>query len=210
MSLAQALLSALLGLLTGLGSGIAGSYIGFHWWPTFRRRAIWNGLRVVQLPLDHHRSFRFRIANMSGFTMGKAVAYVTIYHKPADVVLPPEGREAYIVPEDELTVDQAQLCWEVQESGKNPMRVDIYAGEQLPLAIGVAPPDGGPVEIFSEACRKPARAFLWRKNYKAVIKVVCLDCPAKEFQATLNVTSCPPRLDLDPSPWLLDTPEPEC
>jgi hypothetical protein len=111
--------------------------------------------------------------------MGKAIAYISINHKIDDMLDPPEGRDAYNRQHDGVILREGQLCWSVQEGGTNPMRVDIYSGEEQPLAFGSV--ETTYIEIFSEKGRAPARVFLKRQAYKGILKVVCMDCEAKKF-----------------------------
>jgi hypothetical protein len=117
--------------------------------------------------------------------MGKAVAYISIEHTHEDVIDPPAGSTACNVPKDRYILREGQLCWGVQEGGVNPMRVDIYSGEKQPLAFGWAHEEN--IEIYSEKCRAPARMFLKRRAYFGTLKIVCLDCKAKEFKFRLDV-----------------------
>jgi hypothetical protein len=88
--------------------------------------------------------------------------------------------EAHILPSEGIVLINGQLCWAVQEEdAKNPMRVDIYAGEEQPLLL--ARFHETCVEIFSERLDKPSRVFLARKRYFGSLKLACMDCRAKEF-----------------------------
>jgi hypothetical protein len=78
----------------------------------------------------------------------------------------------------------------VQEDGKNPMRLDIYAGEEQTLAIGHIHQTA--IEICSERDREPARVFLARKKYTGTLKLVCLDCASREFRFTLDPSYAKP------------------
>ena len=67
--------------------------------------------------------------------MGKAVAYITIKHEVEDMLDPPPGCEAYNKKQDNAILCEGQLCWAVQETGVNPMRVDIYSGEKRQFSL---------------------------------------------------------------------------
>jgi len=185
--LEQAILNTGIGLMTG----IIGSFIGFTCWPWWRRRQIWNGLRVAAEQHTGTGGFWCRVVNDSSFTMGKAVAYITIYYALEDIQDPPVGREAYITRQQHTVIlREGQLCWAVQEGGENPMRVDIYSGEKQPLVIGFCVDNI--IQIVSEKCQEPARVFLTRKVYQGDLKLVCLDCPAKVFPFTINPEAAQP------------------
>src|SRR5438105_2527852 len=111
--LEQALLNAAIGLFTG----IIGSFIGFACWPWLRRRRIWKDLRVVPEPWAGTGGFWCRVVNGSPFSMGKAVAYITIDHQLDDMLDPPTGRDAYNKKQDKVILREGQLCWAVQEAG---------------------------------------------------------------------------------------------
>jgi hypothetical protein len=173
--LEQTLVNAGIGLLTG----IIGSFIGFACWPWLRRCRIRRGLRVMPEPFAGTGGIWCRVANGSPFTMGKAIAYISIDHQLEDMMDPPQGRDAYNKRQDGVFLREGQLCWAVQEGGVNPMRVDIYSGEQQPLCFGSVETQF--IEILSEKCHSPARVFLRRQKYKGALKVVCMDCEAKTF-----------------------------
>jgi hypothetical protein len=181
---------ALLNMAISVLSGILGSFIGFACWPWLRRRRIRKDLRVVAEPYTGTEGFWCRVVNGSPFSMGKAVAYMTIDHKVEDMLDPPARRDAYLNPKNGFILREGQLCWGVQEGGVNPMRVDIYSGEKQPLIFGFI--ENNRIEIVSEKLRSPARVFLARKAYTGTLKVVCMDCPAKEFRFKLDPDSDEP------------------
>jgi hypothetical protein len=152
MSIYQVLLGAAVSAFFGLLSGIIGGFIGFHCWPALRRRAIWKEMRLVQLPIDNRGALSCRVHNGSPYTMGKAVAYLTLDHTTDQIVDAPPGRKSYVPRSFNFRIRQSQLCWEVQEGGMNPMRVDIYAGEEQPLTIGRFREGGQSVKSVLAAC----------------------------------------------------------
>lgn len=172
---------SLVNIVIGLCTGIVGSFVGFACWPWLRQRKIWKRMRAHPECYPGFGGFWCRIVNDSRFNMGKAIAYITIVHEVDDILPPPPGRNAYNERLAGLVPREVQLCWAVQElaSNLNPMRVEIYPGEKQPLAFGSV--EDNLIEIFSEKCREPARVFLVRKIYKGTLKVVCMDCQAKEF-----------------------------
>jgi hypothetical protein len=178
--LLSAVVSAAFAIVTGLVTGVLGSFIGFHLWPALRRWRIRTAIALVGVPYSKRHALTCRVVNGSDFAIGKMVAYISIDHKVDDVVAPPEGMEAHILPSEGIVLINGQLCWAVQdEEAKNPMRVDICAGEEHPLLL--ARFHENCVEIFSERLDKPSRVFLARKRYSCSLKLVCMDCRAKDF-----------------------------
>lgn len=173
-------------------AGFIGSFIGFWVWPCLRQKWIWLRMSVRSQPFAGVGGIWCRVVNGSGNTMGKAVAYLTIIHERSDVLPKPARMEKtpYLTPQSHETLEEGQLCWGVQESGVNPMRIDIYAGESQPLAFGSLESEG--VEIFSEQCRKPARVLLQRKKYTGTLNVVCADCSARTFYFELDPDNTTP------------------
>lgn len=178
--LQQSLVNAGIGLL----AGVIGSFIGFACWPWLRRWRIMRGLHVVSEPYSGTGGIWCRVVNGSPFSMGKAIAYISIDHKVDDMLDPPAGRDAFNKRQDGVILREGQVCWGVQEGGTNPMRVDIYSGEEQPLAFGSV--EEALIEIVSEKCHSPARVFLKRKVYKGILKVVCMDCESKSFSFEIN------------------------
>jgi hypothetical protein len=163
-----------------------GGFVGFWFWPWLRRDSIHKGVNVRSQSYDGEGGIWCRVVNGSDYTMGKAVAYITIKHEKSDVLPKPQGvqKSPYLTPQSHDKVDEGQLCWSVQEGGENPMRIDIYAGESQPLLFGNITSEH--TELFSENCRTPARVFLKRKKYVGTLKVVCADCPANTFDFELD------------------------
>lgn len=181
--LEQAILNGLIGLLCG----IIGSFVGFTLWPWLRRHEIQDKMTVVSEQWTLTQTFWARVVNKSSFSMGKAVAYISINHLVEDMLSPPSGQTAYNLPESKVVLREGQLCWAVREITHNPLRVDIYAGEEQPIALGCW--DNESIKILSESAHNPARLYLKRKSYKGILKVVCLDCPAKEFHFIIDPDS---------------------
>lgn len=178
------LLVAILTGLLGFASGVLGSYFGFDIWPRWRRKRIYKSLTVRRDESIPSERLPCRVENASPYTITQAVAYVTIQHDKRDVIAPVFEHEAHNTPEKYADISDAQLCWGVREGGKNPMRIDIYAGERQPLFLGKVWAEH--IGIVSEEGTKPWRAFLRRAKYEGILTIVCQDCPAKMFRFTIN------------------------
>src|SRR4051794_25155070 len=89
-------------VILGLASGIIGSFIGFTLWPRWRRDKIWSALRVVANKGTADGAYWCRVINGSPFTMGKAVAYITIDHVEDDIINSPTGRTAHMTPKHRM------------------------------------------------------------------------------------------------------------
>ncbi len=164
--------------IIALLAGVVASFIVFSWWPAIRRWLLWRSLAVVhEAPVGG--SVRCRVINGGGIPLTKAMAYLTLEHVQEDILPPPSGARAYMMPGEGATLYKAQLCWAVQEAGKNPMRADIFAGEEQPLTVAFV--REGHIVVLSESCQDPARVYLARKSYRGRLKIVSADCPAKEF-----------------------------
>ena len=125
--------------------------------------------------------------------MGKVIPYITIKYDSHDVLEPPSGKDAYQKPQNyNARLTEAQLCWATQEGGVNPVRIDIYSGEKQSLFLGDF--NNEYIQIFSEKCNSPARVFLSPKKYKGKLKLVCMDCRAKEFDFIIDPNASYPVL----------------
>jgi hypothetical protein len=169
--------------------GIIGSFIGFACWPALRRWSLRRNLNVMPTQTIPNELW-CRVANGSSFTLGKALVYVTINHQLDEIRDPPGGQEAFIHLGRRAPVDQCQVCWAVQEDGKNPLKIDVYAREHQPLCLGTVHSDS--IQMFSERAWTPSRVFLARKVYTGRLKVTSADCTAKEFDIRIDPDESPP------------------
>jgi hypothetical protein len=129
-----------------------------------------------------------RIHNGYIFPINCAYAYITIDHEIADVIGPPNGFSAFVIPQSRCRVTDDRLCWSVTTPHSNPPSVDIFPGERQSLDVV----DFGPgwLEFPSEngwaSLGRTSRVFLKSRRYRATITIVSKDTKAKKFRIEID------------------------
>lgn len=141
-----------------------------------------------------------RVCNAYDFPLTSVWAYITIIHELSDILPPPNGAKAYVVPHHHELVKEDRLCWSF---AGNPAFIDIYSGEKQSLDIANFDPDGNWIEIPSEdgwgselGKGKSSRVFLKLKRYDITIKIVSKDTRAKEFPLHIDPDNAKTPLSL--------------
>lgn len=193
------MISAVTAAITSLIVYFAQSYI--------KRKRLTNKLRVV---VEYYAGNdngggrpSCRVCNDGQWTIHNATPYITLQIKKGDIIKPPDGNLAFMMPDTELIEDQ-QLCWSVRP---NPLKVDIYAGEKQHISLcGITenhimlPSEEGWVSsITNSSERKHVRAYLERKKYDGQIKIVSDDTNAKSFKFTIDPDNKTCPLSLTPA-----------
>ena len=114
------------------------------------RASRWNLTRHLRVYAEapHGTYARCRVFNGGYWTIGQAMAYLSLEYTKEDVIDPPPDNEAFIRPDCFIPLSEDQLCWSVRAPDKNPMKVDIFAKEKQPLALCTI--DGQIISIPSE------------------------------------------------------------
>lgn len=126
--------AALLGALTG---ALAGALASFwlntvqDWW---RVRRVSKRIRLIPEERAGSR-VTARVVNESSYPVRGAVAYISIDHTRDDVLPPPLHFAAYVSPQHMRTVTEDRLCWSARSPTRNPMSIDIHAGEHQSLDL---------------------------------------------------------------------------
>ncbi len=154
----------------------------------------WRLTRCINVypEVTHGEHTRCRVYNGGYWTMGNAIAYITLNVGRDDVIQPPRGQDAFIRPDQFVPLESQQLCWSVRSPSANPLKVDIFAKERQPLAPCALGPDFIVIPseegwVFPTDRPRIARVFLRRKKYDGVLKIVSADTDARFF-----------RLEIDP------------
>jgi hypothetical protein len=181
---------ALWGALAG---GIVSLIVNFFlqsFLPWLKRARLTRSVQVYA-EVSHGVHARCRVYNGGFWTMGNAIAYITLNVTEEDVLNPPNGQDAFIKPGQFVPVADQQLCWSVRSPTVNPMRVDIFAKERQPFAPCAI--DTDTIMIPSEEgwtfpCDRPriARVFLRQKQYNGFLKIVSADTNARFFALEIH------------------------
>jgi hypothetical protein len=122
------------------------------------------------------------------------MVYIKLNYKTEDIVVPPDKQKAFITPEKPILLeDFDQLCWNVSAPNNiNPMKVDIYAGEEQPMSPCQIINDN--IAIASEqgwGADKKRRLFLKRQKYTGELKIVSDDTTGLLFHITIDPDNKP-------------------
>jgi len=120
-------------LVSGAFGALAGALMSLvvNFWIDWNKR---RGLRKnLMFEPQEKRGCRVtaRIHNGYVLPLSNVYAYISVEHGPSDVLHPPLGYRAYIVPGDHK-FEEDRLCWSM---AGNPPHVDIYAGEKQSLEV---------------------------------------------------------------------------
>jgi len=147
------------------------------------------------------------VINDSNYLVHGAVAYITVQHEREDVLPPPLHFAAYIGPAHLKTLtedEEDRLCWSATRPERNPVSMDIYAGEHQCLDVIDLGRDSHWIEIPSEAGYSSSqtkvqsekngaissRVFLRAdRKYRAQIKIVSADTRARTFAIEIDATA---------------------
>lgn len=142
---------------------------------------------------------RLRVFNDSDIPLHKCWAYLSVQHakedKRASIFIPHgvSGNQckSFIGPDTDERLNEDRLSWSGQAGGKNnPACVDILAGEKQSLEVFAFYEREGMLAIYSEAHDSPYRIFLdGTKSYRACLKIVCEELPAKEFNLLITASN---------------------
>lgn len=159
----------------------------------------WQLTRKIMLATEdlHGGRANHRVCNNGFWTMKNSIAYITLNVQESDVLKPPQGEDAFIKPNNFSFIHDQQLCWSVHYPIANPMKVDIYAGENQPISLYEIRPDM--IMLPSEKGWEPlkdkdghnlprmARVFIKRKKYDGTLKIVSEDTTARSFKIIINL-----------------------
>ena len=175
-------------LVSGAFGALAGALMSLvvNFWIDWNKR---RGLRKnLMFEPQEKRGCRVtaRIHNGYVLPLSNVYAYISVEHGPSDVLHPPLGYRAYIVPGDHK-FEEDRLCWSM---AGNPPHVDIYAGEKQSLEVLEIAPSGEWIQIPSESGWGTgggiSRVFLRMNRYNATIKIVSKETEAKEFKLQID------------------------
>lgn len=134
----------------------------------------------------HGDQLQCRVWNNSSWAAEKTVVYLTIYHDVADLCEPPNPpKPVYISRSNPTQIIRDRVFWSL--SG-NPHEICVQPGEDQAFAPFVLHRDM--IEIASEnglsSHGGTSRAYLIRKKYLGLFKVVSSSFLAKEFHFALD------------------------
>jgi len=194
--------SAVIGVV---GGALAGGLVSFWLNSVQDRFRVWRvsrKLRFVPQPRAGSR-VTARVINDSAFPVHGAVAYLTVQHEFEDVLVPPLHFAAYISPVHMKRVEEDRLCWSSTSPVRNPVAIDIYAGEHQCLDILDLGAARDWIEIPSEAGYSSSqtknqaeqhgaissRVFLRAaRRYRAYVRIVSGDTRSRIFEVEVDVT----------------------
>jgi hypothetical protein len=130
---------------------------------------------------------RLRVSNGGYWTVKGALVYMALDFSPNDVILPPQGRGAFITPDCFVRMEDEQLPWSVRSPVPNPIKVDVFAKERQPICPCII--EANQIVIPSEELGREggkARVFLRRQQYCGRLKLVSADTDARYFSLTIK------------------------
>lgn len=145
--------------------------------------------------LENSQHLHCRICNFGGWTVKRAVMYLTIDHDDDDVVAPPRNHRAFITPNRPTQLKEDRICWAFSDKDSgNPHEIDIFGGEQQAFS---------PVQVFhDENClvipseqgwphpksgeKGKVRIALKKKKYSGVLRVVSETTNAAVFRIEID------------------------
>jgi hypothetical protein len=197
--------SAVRGAFWGAFFGLLGGLCLASVIPVIKRWYLTKNLHVNH-DLAHGGQFRCRVFNRGYFTIKNAVIYIFLPFNKNQTSLPPPGHNAFIRPDNFVTLIWDQLCWSVRVPIVNPLKVDIYAKEEQPFSPCALTQPGDLIIIPSEEgwphpnnLHPNLRVFLNRGIYSGFLKVVSEDTNAKFFEITINPENNLTPIQIEPS-----------
>lgn len=181
------LIVALISFLVSVATGL----ILYEVQPRMRRGGLTKKLAIRDVN-RHGVHANLSVYNGGYFTIGNAVAYLTVESSPSDILDSPfKDVATFINPAAPLELREMPLCWSIRAPVRNPMKTDIYAKEATALSPFAIHPQC--IEIPSEegwyhekGKTRAARVFLRRKKYKGLLKLVSNDTNARVFRIELD------------------------
>jgi hypothetical protein len=153
----------------------------------------WNQTRNTSIEPEqrHNDHIRFRLTNGGYWTMADAILYLQLDFEEEDVLQPPEGQSADIIPGHFAPLNFDQLCWSVRDSsGRNPMRVSIFAKEAQPFASCQIRTDCIIIPTELGWGTNQFRVFLRPRDYFGHLRVVSADTNGRTFRVRITPQQC--------------------
>ncbi|HEY5041703.1 MAG TPA: hypothetical protein VIK53_06830 [Verrucomicrobiae bacterium] len=195
----------------GAAAGGFVSMVLYFLQPLIKRWYLTNQIKVYAEEF-HGNQKRCRVCNEGYWTITQAIIYIALdYDRNKDVLVPPEGEDAFINPTHRIPLRGDQLCWSVRSPTVNPIKVDIFAKERQPFSLCdirsdciMIPSEEGwedPKNKFPPEDRpRKARVFLRRKNepYTGFLKIVSAETNACFFRIAIDPNNESQPLEIEP------------